>query len=390
MRKNVQTFKMRRIGLFLGLLATTAQAFACYNDSDTYLTELRDNLDITNAIIGRFTLYPPDYYKRRIESQTAILKKDPNNLDAYDNISVAYDRIGKSDEAIKWIELKRKHLSATSGNHLYSTEANEGTFYIVRWITGHKTGDVSDAVKAEKYIEKALKINANAHFGREFAQLYSIRAMIACGKEEEWMPKFTASLIKIADRDHIDRKKLRYGIAGMMVLGAAWDLPMMIQAIAELVPEEGQVADLCKQKLQYIGKDKYGSSDRLIADDRFIEIDLAAKYPIKAESTIHGQDRGTIRQLLRNGAEFQVSQTDWIETQLNAGKHPDNGDDFWKGYKPVPPLPKEKLATSTFWSRTSTFIGNWAMMSCGCCIFIPAGIILLIIRDRVRRALRKP
>ena len=72
-----------------------AVATPCYNDSDTNLTELRDNLDITYAIAGRFTIYPPEYYKRRIEIQTANLKKNPEDLNAYDNLAVAYDRKGK-------------------------------------------------------------------------------------------------------------------------------------------------------------------------------------------------------------------------------------------------------------------------------------------------------
>ena len=158
---------MRAIGVLLAV-GIVGSAAACYNDNDTYLTELRDNLDVTNAIIGRFTLYPPEYYKKRIEIQSAILKKDPNNLEAYDNISVAYDRIGDGENALKWIHEKRKHLGPNApALQLYSTEANEGTFLIVRWIRGHKPGDVKDAIESEKHIEKALKSNPNAHFGRE-------------------------------------------------------------------------------------------------------------------------------------------------------------------------------------------------------------------------------
>ena len=204
---------MRGIGVLLGLVVTVNSAMACYNDVDTNLTELRDNLDVTLAVAGRFTIYPREYYRKRIEIQSAILKKDPGNLDAYDNISVAYDRVGDSSNALKWIREKRKHLGPNSDEHqLYSTEANEGTILIVRWIRGHKPGDVTDAVASEKCIEKALKINPNAHFGREFAQLYSIRALIQCGTKPDWAQKFSETLISIADKDRIDRKKLRFGM----------------------------------------------------------------------------------------------------------------------------------------------------------------------------------
>ncbi len=371
---------MRWFGVLLGVSLVAGTAIACYNDNDTYLTELRDNLDVTNAIIGRFTLYPPEYYKKRIEIQTAILEKDPNNLDAYDNIAVAYDRIGEGDKALKWIREKRKHLVNAPSLQLYSTEANEGTFLIVRWIRGHKPGDLTDAIESEKHIAKALQINPNAHFGREFAQLYCIRAMIECGKQKEWMPTFTQKLISIADRDHINRKKLRYGIAGMMVLGAAWNSPLFIQAIAELVPEEGQVASLCKQKLRAIGKNTSGAPDLRYVDERYFDRDLVEEFPIAAKSTTHGGDWSVMQSLLRNGADFQIAQSEWIEKQLASGKHPDKGDDMWLGYEPLPPIPKEKLANSNIFSRTGTFLMYIAMSTLGCGCIIPIVIVYAVIR----------
>lgn len=352
---------MRWLNTLLVSIGLAASSIACYNDSDTYLTELRDNLNLTNAIIGRFTLYPPEYYKARIGIQKEILKKDPANLDSYDNISVAYDRIGDCENALKWIHEKRKHLANAPALHQYSTEANEGTFLIVRWIRGHKPGDVKDAVEAEKHIAKALKINPDAHFGREFAQLYCIRAMIVSGNAEDWSANFTQNLIFIADKDHIDHKKLRYGIAGMMVLGAAWNLPVFIQAIADLVPEEGQFASLCQAKLRDISK----------SDERFIGMDLAKQFPIVAQRTTHGNDTSIIYDLIGNGVEFQTKQKGWIESRVRAGKHPDKGDDIWEGYKPVPPIPNEKLANSTFFSRAGTFITFWSMQTLGCCCIIP-------------------
>jgi tetratricopeptide (TPR) repeat protein len=380
---------MRWIGVILSFVICVSSALACYNDNDTYLTELRDNLDVTNAIIGRFTLYPVSYYKKRIEIQKAILKKDPTNLDAYDNISVAYDRIGDGESALKWITEKRKHLANAPKLHLYSTEANEGTFLIVRWIRGHKKGDIKDAIEAEKHIAKALDINPDAHFGREFSQLYCIRAMIMAGKDtDDWEKYFTQDLLVIADKDHVDRKKLRYGIAGMMVLGAAWNAPVFIQAIAELVPEEGQIASLCIQKLRVIGKSPNGHPDLRYIDERFIDKDLVKEFPILAKSTTHGRDFSIIQDLLKNGADFQIAQEAWIEQQIANGKHPDNGDDIWKGYQEVPPIPKEKLANSTFFSRSGTFILYWSFQTLGCCIFIPMAVILLMIRDIRRRKLR--
>ena len=365
---------MRLISSLL-LIVASSFTFACYNDNDTYLTELRDNLDLTNAIIGRFTLYPPEYYKKRIEIQTEILKKDPNNLEAYDNISVAFDRISEGDKALKWIREKRKHLANAPTLQLYSTEANEGTFLIVRWIRGHKAGDLTDAIESEKHIALALKINPNAHFGREFAQLYCIRAMIESGKIEDWTSTFTQNLIFVADRDHIDHKKLRYGIAGMIVLGAAWNQPVFIQAIAELVPQERQFAELCRAKLEDLPR----------SDERFAYTKPREDFPITVKRASNGNDSSVIRKLVANGVEFRQSQDEWIKQQVAKGLHPDKGDDIWKGYQEVPPIPKEKLANSTFFSRAGTFIAFWTMQTLGCCCITPGAILLLVLRDIAKR-----
>lgn len=365
----VNLVKMKWVGVLAFLVLATVGR-ACYNDSDTYLTELRDNLDLTNAIIGRFTLYTPSYYKKRIEIQKGLLKQNPNNLEAYDNISVAYDRIGDGKNALKWIREKRKHLDGAPTLQLYSTEANEGTFLIVRWIRGHKPGDVSDAVAAEKHIAKALELNPDAHFGREFAQLYCIKAMAQAGQRENWEDEFTNDLLEIADKDHIDRKKLRYGIAGMMVLGAAWNMPVLIQAMAELVPDEGQFAALCKSKLRYMPQ----------SDERFAGRELNEEYPITARSTTHGNDRSVIDELLRNGTEFQQKRQEWIDQQVAKGIHPDLGKDLWAGFTDVPPVSPERMANSTIWSRAQTFILFWSMQTLGCCCFIPMIALYILVK----------
>ena len=328
---------MRWLGVILGISLPTSSAVACYNDIDTNLTELRDNLDVTKAIIGRFTIYPDAYYKKRIEIQSAILKKDPNNLEAYDNISVAYDRIGDGDSALKWIREKRKHLVNAPKQQLYSTEANEGTFLIVRWIRGHKPGDLTDAIESEKHIAKALEINPNAHFGREFAQLYCIRAMIQCGKDKNWMTTFSDALIKIADRDQIDHKKLRYGIAGMMVLGAAWNVPPLIQAIANLVPEETQIVNLCTYRLNFVIPE--GDHD---------------DYPIVEVKNVNSNEISVIHQLASNGDEFQAHRQKWVLDQVAKGKHPDTHPDFWKGFVDVPEISEKELIvkrSKPYWEK---------------------------------------
>ena len=66
--------------------------------------------------------------------------REPNRLDLYDDLAVAYDRLGQSDKAIAWMERKRQLLGQLPEDApgrrdvLYRYYANIGTFYAHRWI----------------------------------------------------------------------------------------------------------------------------------------------------------------------------------------------------------------------------------------------------------------
>lgn len=363
-----------------------ALAAPCYNDSDTNLTELRDNLDITYAIAGRFTIYPPEYYKRRIEIQTANLKRNPNDLTAYDNLAVAYDRLGKHDEAIATIRKERALIesgkvnpltevkdelvpNAPPVNHRYTVEANEGTFLIHRWITnGGNPKNLADAIEAEKHIAKAIEINPNAHFGREFAQLYCVRAILKGAKEGDWKAKFTENLIALADRDKVDRKALRKGIAGMMVLGNAWNSPIMLKAIAYLVPEDGQVIGLCKKVIsEQLLRLEFDPKSPLDSDE---VANLRKQINISLSDSLERSEKYKfIPRLLENAKEFRMNREKWIKSKLSAGQHPDTHPGFWAGFKDVPAIPREEYTHKTpFFQRdivqdVIAFVGVGAVIS---------------------------
>ncbi len=327
-----------------------AVAAPCYNDSDTNLTELRDNLDITYAIAGRFTIYPPEYYKRRIEIQTANLKKNPNDLTAYDNLAVAYDRIGKHDEAIATIRKERALLdkpgvnpltavkdelapNAPPVNHRYTVEANEGTFLIHRWIAVGGNYDLTDAIEAEKHIAKAIEINPDAHFGREFAQLYCMRAILKGAKEGDWKRNFTENLIAIADRDKVDHKALRKGIAGMMVLGNAWNSPIMLTAMEKLVPADIPMALLLRVRSGELSGN-YTPKDYAL---QAMNIYFPGHNPGEFE-----MDAVVIAELRQNAVAFQDGRKRYVLSQLAAERHPDITPGFWSALKDVPEIDKRR------------------------------------------------
>jgi hypothetical protein len=92
------------------------------------------------AISGRFDRNPPLHYEMRIRRVRGELAESPDDLALHDDIAVAFDRLGKSDEALKWIERKRRRMTGMKQGdpyvreHWYRYYANVGTFRAHQWL----------------------------------------------------------------------------------------------------------------------------------------------------------------------------------------------------------------------------------------------------------------
>lgn len=138
------------------LLVIAAPVLACLWDEDTLRDERSGMPGIAEVLAGRFEKHSEFFYKKRIESMTALIAADPKNLAAYDNLAVAHEKLGDQDAAIA-VMLEKEKIAPGE----YTTAANLGTFYL------HK-GDFENGIA---HIERALVINPDAHFGREEYQL---------------------------------------------------------------------------------------------------------------------------------------------------------------------------------------------------------------------------
>lgn len=99
---------MKRGIIALFLMPTLASA--CMWDSDTLSMEAKGLPTALDAIAGRMPINPPQFYQRRIELSKAALQRNQADYALYDNLAVAYDKLGRSEEAIAAIELKRTWL----------------------------------------------------------------------------------------------------------------------------------------------------------------------------------------------------------------------------------------------------------------------------------------
>lgn len=157
------------------LLITFSGSLACEWDRDTRAMEASNKFtDQMDVIVGKFNRNPPLYYEMRLRRVSAELEKEPENLDLYDDAGVACDRLGRGDEAIAWMAKKKLHLDKldqdanATKEHRYRYLANLGTFYAHRWIHSGASRDKMDDVRlARTFIADAIKLNPDAHFGRE-------------------------------------------------------------------------------------------------------------------------------------------------------------------------------------------------------------------------------
>ena len=132
-------FRRRFAYSICALVCLSVPVRACMNDrdSDSLAEEAQGLPDVVQVISGRFPRNPPLFYQMRIARVQQELNQNPRNFPLYDDIAVALDRLGRDDEAIRWIETKRRLLPPFNANnrvlkeHWYRYYANAGTFATV-------------------------------------------------------------------------------------------------------------------------------------------------------------------------------------------------------------------------------------------------------------------
>lgn len=221
--------------LALGLLLTAVPlTLACLWDYDTLAQERARFPETLELITGRFPRHSRAFYQWRVKDRLARLEKEPQNAALYDDLAVAYDKLGDHAAAITTMETKE---SIQPG--MYETQANLATFYF-------HSGQLEAAVK---HVEQALAIDPNAHFGREKYQLL-LGKFVLHGRAEQRQsyahlspqdmqqlkPHLTiegfAEFLKA--EGETDRKAAIQGVLGMMRF-ANYDSPILLEALASLL-----------------------------------------------------------------------------------------------------------------------------------------------------------
>lgn len=139
------------------------QVHACLWDSETLLQERARFPSTLEIIVGKFPRHSDAYHHWRLRDRLAKRKRDPNNDELLDDIAVSYEKLGRCEQAI---EVTREQLTRTPDR--YESLANRGTFLVHR-------GELREGLV---FLERAIKVNPDAHFGRERYQAILVKYIL--------------------------------------------------------------------------------------------------------------------------------------------------------------------------------------------------------------------
>lgn len=215
---------------------SVSPASGCLWDEDTLAMEKSRFPGASDLITGNFPRHSKEFHQWRIEKTQKELEKDPKQLPLYDDLAVSQHKLG--DHLAACETMKAKELVQPG---IYETYSNMGTFLIY-------TGDLP---KALDFINKALSINPQAHFGREQYQKWLVEWVMAGKPAQTERPvnpenlevfpfgysSFVLSKQPIMEREVMTaalRREAVQGILGMMRF-ADYGNPILQEALGDLL-----------------------------------------------------------------------------------------------------------------------------------------------------------
>jgi len=291
----------------------------------------------------------------------------------YDDLAVAYERLGKSKAAFIAIAPKM-NLKGLTLLDRYRFYANRGTFYSHDWLrSGASVANLAELRRAEADIAKALELNPNAHFGREGVQLEVLRWLLAVKSGKANTPTLGEWL-----SNHLPGVEVDKSLAGVIMLGGSWENPDLVLAIAQFEAFKHRNA-LCELALARYREILKGGKVPISPSHAEDALDEIKAFEVAVPN--HGEPSVAARYAtLRSEADaYRQQKTAFLLGRLHSGLHPDTSPDFWKGWNDplMPVLPTQTPGTH----RTPSEINFGAVLA-----LASIGAITLIIR-RLRRRL---
>jgi tetratricopeptide (TPR) repeat protein len=310
----------RRLGIVLSLLFLLPTiCFACLWDTDTLAQERARFPSTLELITGKFYRHSDAYYRWRIEDRSKKRIVEPTNNAVLDDLAVAHAKLKQFDQAIA---IANEQLGRNPKR--YETLSNLGTFYIL-------SGKLKQGLP---YIDRALEVNPDAHFGREKYQKWLVEYALSKYPDEkikfpleprsetssEFQPVgFAAFLLQKepgTDSRTAWRQKVITAVLGMMRF-ADHDNPLLLEALGDCLGESGDQSD---------GK-RLAARAYLCASQKMVDVAAHnclrtnARIILKLQQQRDGDDTlVTLEQLESDFANEVKDAEDWYEQYVATEK----------------------------------------------------------------------
>ncbi|MBC8289608.1 MAG: hypothetical protein H8E37_04750 [Planctomycetes bacterium] len=348
--------------LTLALAVTLpAASLACLWDYDTLEMERQDFPQIAELISGKFLRHSKAFYEWRIKNRQARLEATPNDVALYDDLAVAYDKTGQHEKAIETI-LKVQEIKPDR----YETLANLGTFHI-------HNGDLETGLG---FIEKAIEVNPEAHFGREIYQKLLVKYVLEKrgdgplpqpmsdegtmygrrGFARFVMLKLTGEVEGVDKGGEIE--KAVKGVSGMMHFGHH-DSPVLLEALADLLmaksgQEARHLAARAWLKASYETKNEDASAAYRKFADQVLSLQTPgrgthSRIPLLEFEQQFQQELAAAEEIF---SDIVANESRWIEEGADVDRK------FWQAYGVLPEEWADKQSSVKDQHFPSTF-GEW-------------------------------
>jgi len=378
-----------------------APLIACLWDYDTLAQESAGLPDVKAAIAGGFPRNPPLYYEMRLERWTegGII---PTDLEKYDAVAVACDRLGRYDEAIEWMARKREAMEEMGydpsqheqPNHRYRYLANLGTFHAHRWFAqGADRSDLTDMRIGRDLIAAAIEENPDAHFGREVYQLMAMDWVLNPPEASEVEAyAFSHTIMGRSNvfrfEETFSREQLQEaldGFVGLITMGAAWESVDVINTIRAILAAMNMASFSYFAELRV--RELVANNHRSIVWPASLDAEMAFRDLKTAALTTESQTRNEFEELRAAADAWHEARTEYLLAGLKDGRHPDTHENFWAAFDGNPDqmrIPAQRLQVMsdylfgwTRWPETPYLIPFGAVLISG------IGVVLLLRRRRI-------
>ena len=314
------------MAFFIFCAVLVSPLMACLWDYDTLQQERSRFPNTLELITGWFPRHSDAFYHWRVQDRTSRLAKNPEDKEAYDDLAVAYEKLGEHERAIEIIQQKEERWPGE-----YETAANYGTFLI------HQGKFREGLVE----IRRAIEINPDAHFGREIYQQKLVEYVLSCKSDEGvslpltgevplgsyGKPKgfaefvLSSKAVDLRDSEAVAQEieLARKGVLGMMRFGNH-DSPILLEALASLLlvrREQGDAKRLAVRALLKASEETEGEVSAAYRELAADALDLQTIKPGNSQQIPLGQVADRFSQELQAAeewyAELERDEKRWIE-----------------------------------------------------------------------------